>query len=361
MKSLLQTIIAFAFIFTVSSTAKAQGCVAVKNMSSCSLGHDTTQHDSWQLSLNYRYFRSYKHFRGSHEEKHRVEQGTEVINVDNSVLLGASYTLNRDWSFAAIVPYMNIDRSSLYEHYGNTPGNPRFHTKAKGFGDVRLSAYHTTIRTHNFNLTTGLGFKLPTGNYNTKDYFHKLDSEGQDSLVYKVVDQSIQLGDGGFGVVVEFDASYMMSRDFSVYLTGLYLFNPRNTNGIERGPNLVSGIPLSNEFSVVDQFLFRTGIRYNTVSGFQAGLGARYEGIPGEDAIGKSDGWRRPGYIISVEPSVGYAYGNHIFGINLPIALKRNRVQNTIDKIRTQQSGEYTVGDAAFADWLLSISYAYKF
>lgn len=344
--------------------SNAQGCVAVRNMSSWSLGSDSVQTKSWQFSLNYRYFRSYKHFRGSHEETHRVEQGTEVINNDNSLLFGVSYTLNNRWSVSAIIPYLDIDRSSLYEHYGNPSAsnptiNPRFHTQARGLGDVRVSAYYNAIRKEKISLSVGLGVKLPTGNYETKDHFHKKNSEGQDSLVHKYVDQSIQLGDGGLGVILEFDAAYNFSRRFSVYATGLYLSNPRNTNGILRSDNLTAGIPKSNHFSVVDQYVFRLGARY-TVNRFQVALGGRYEGIPSEDLIGRSDGWRRPGYIMSIEPSVVYSTGKHTFAVNVPAALYRNRVQNTIDKERTKQTGTYQIGDAAFADWLLSITYAYR-
>lgn len=364
MKKYFYLLICFISFTFIAEDILAQGCVAVKNMSSCSMDWGTHDPKGLQLSLNYRYFRSYKHFRGKEEEVHRVEQGTEVINNDNSVLLGALYTFNRKWSIAATIPYMYIDRSSLYEHYGNPNANnptlnPRFHTQSQGFGDVRLNAYYSALQGNKFHLTVGLGFKLPTGNYNVKDYFHKKDSEGQDSLVYKVVDQSIQLGDGGFGYITEFDANYMINSHFSAYLTGLYLFNPRNTNGIARSPNLTAGIPNSNEFSVADQFVFRVGARY-AYKQFQFAAGVRYEGVPSEDIIGKSEGWRRPGYIISAEPSVSYSSNKHTIGISLPIALERNRVQNTIDKERTKQTGTYTIGDAAFADWLVSITYSYR-
>jgi hypothetical protein len=363
MKKYFYAFICFMLTGCLTQSVMAQGCVAVKNMSSCSMewGEDPK---GFQFSLNYRYFRSYKHFRGREEEEHRVKEGTEVINHDNSVLVGVSYTFNKRWSAAATIPYMDIDRSSLYEHYGNPTTtsptlNPRFHTQSRGLGDVRISSYFSAVRNQKFNLTVGLGFKLPTGNYNTKDYFHKKGSEGQDTLVYRVVDQSIQLGDGGFGYIAEFDVTHIFNAQFSAYSTGLYLFNPRNTNGIERSATLTSGIPRSNEFSVADQFLFRLGARYH-YKHFQFAAGGRYEGIPSEDLIGKSEGFRRPGYIISLEPSVAYATSKHSIGINFPIALERNRTQNTIDKERTKQTDTYTIGDAAFADWLVSVSYTYK-
>ncbi len=359
MKQIIYTLLVGLFASVVFDV-HGQGCVAVRNMSSCSLTGQENETNGLQISLNYRYFRSYKHFRGKEEEKHRVEQGTEVINNDNSVLLGVSYTANTKWSFSLTVPYMSIDRSSKYEHYGNNPpSNPRFHTQSKGLGDVRLTAYYNALQKERFHLTTGFGFKLPTGNYEVMDHFHRRDSEGADSLVYRVVDQSIQLGDGGFGFLVEFSSNYIIDDRFSAYGAGLYLFNPRNTNGIERSPTPTPGIPLSNHFSVADQLFLRLGMRAH-LSKFQIEAGGRIEGIPSEDLIGKSDGFRRPGYIISAEPSVYFNQGPHSIGVNFPIALVRNRTQNTIDKARTDMTGEYTIGDAAFADWLLSVTYTYR-
>ena len=177
--------------------------------------------------------------------------------------------------------------------------------------------------------------------------------------MYRVVDQSIQLGDGGLGVILEFDVAYNFTRRLSAFATGLYLSNPRNTNGVQRSANLTDNIPNSNDFSVVDQFVFRLGARY-AVKRFQFALGGRYEGIPSEDLIGKSEGFRRPGYIISIEPSVVYSTGKHTVAVNVPIALYRNRVQNTIDKERTKLTGNYVIGDAAFADFLVSITYTYR-
>ncbi|HEY5916549.1 MAG TPA: hypothetical protein VIU13_04075 [Chryseolinea sp.] len=346
-------------LILIIADSYGQGCVAVRNMASTALGFDSVRTNSWSVSANYRYFRSFRHFRGTDEETERVEQGTEVINNDNSLLIGINYTANNRFSFGMTIPYIYIDRSSLYEHYGNTPGNPRFHTQAQGIGDMRLVGYYNALQKHRLSLILGLGVKLPTGNFRVKDNFHKLDSEGQDSLVYKVVDQSIQLGDGGFGVIVEFDANYGFSKGFSAYATGMYMSNPMNTNGVERSPSLTGGIPLSNEFSVVDQFMARLGARYS-VKRFNFALGGRIEGIPSEDLIGDSDGFRRPGYIISAEPSIGYFVGKHSFGVSVPIALERNRTQNTIDKTRSEQTGTLVQGDAAFADWLLSVSYTYR-
>jgi hypothetical protein len=360
----MKHIIPFAIIVTcllIYRQTYAQGCVAVRNMSSCAMNFDSIPKGSWQLALNYRYFESFRHFRGDHEEKERVQNGTQVINHDNSVLLGITYNFNNRISAALLAPFVYFDRSSLYEHKGNSSGE-RYSTSAKGLGDMRLMGYlNTTPHSHSTYLTVGLGIKLPTGKYNAKDYFHRLDSEGQEVRVQRPVDQSIQPGDGGTGAIVEFDFAYMFARNFTTYAAGSYLFNPRNTNGTLRSNNLVNNIPLSNEMSVPDQFLLRAGVRYAIRNALQFTLGGRYEGIPVEDVIGKSDGFRRPGYIISVEPGVAYFTGQHTFGLNVPVALARNRTQSVLDKKRTEATGTYQHGDAAFADYLVSLSYAYRF
>lgn len=352
MKSNLYILAFLTCLAFVSGELLGQGCVAVRNMASpCAIAFDSLDHSgSWQLSANFRYFHSYKHFRGSHEETERVENGTEVINNDHSLILGASYRANHRWSFSAVVPLIYINRSSLYEHDREN----RYQTSSHGLGDVRLSAYYSAIpQTHKGNLTLGLGFKLPTGDYNYQDYFHR-----PEGLELRPVDQSIQPGDGGFGITTEFEFNHSITHNFYGYLTGFYLINPRNTNGTLRSANLTSGIPLSNEMSVTDQFLFRAGGRFY-VKNFQLGLGARYEGIPVEDFIGDSDGFRRPGYIISVEPSASYTVNaKHSFGVNVPVALYRNRTQSVVDKQRTEITGQYAQGDAAFADYLVSVYYA---
>ncbi|MFZ6011001.1 MAG: hypothetical protein ACOYXT_11710 [Bacteroidota bacterium] len=369
--------VSILLLYVSSTELRAQGCVAVKNMSSCSFSENGQQAKGWQFSLNYRFFRSYKHFVGTHEETHRTEEGTEVINNDNSFNLGLSYNFNNRWSASLIIPLIYIDRSSMYEHLGNSspqnpnPNNPnfeRFHTQASGLGDIRLIGYYNAFSSKpNAGLMLGLGVKVPTGKYDAKDNFTKRDSEGNLYQEERLVDQSIQPGDGGTGIITEIDFNHKIKGKFYGYGNVMYMFNARNTNGVMRSQNLTTipstgeTIPLSNEFSVVDQYLIRAGARYQA-NGIQASLGGRMECIPSKDLIGKSDGFRRPGYIVSVEPSVLYSTGPHSFGVSFPIAVERNRTRSQIDIARgtNPQTGAKYHGDAAFADWLVSVSYAYR-
>jgi len=69
------------------------------------------------------------------------------------------------------------------------------------------------------------------------------------------------------------------------------------------------------------------------------------EGVPVRDAFGKSDGFRRPGYVISIEPGMMYEHGRYMFYASGPWAMERNR------KISVTDLENKTHGDAAFADY----------
>lgn len=71
--------------------------------------------------------------------------------------------------------------------------------------------------------------KLPTENYNYKDTFYNVGPDGGSQE--RPIDQSIQLGDGGFGAITELNGYYMLASHWSTYGNVYYLFNPRGDNG----------------------------------------------------------------------------------------------------------------------------------
>lgn len=344
----------------VASDAFGQGCVAVRHMSTTAPGANSAelfklrQKGTWQLSLGYRYFRSYKHFVGDVEQKHRVEQGTEVINVAHAADLGLTYIANPRLSLSVNLPVLVNDRSSLYEHYGNAikdnPTQARFHTHSKGIGDLRISGSYWLVNPAKLpkgNVALGLGVKLPTGNFKAKDNFHKRTKAGKDSIVNKYVDQSMQLGDGGWGFTVDVQGYRQFGRSTSLYFNGFYLFSPKELNS-------------ETNLSVPDQFAARLGLSQSVrfAKGLSVLLGGRVEGLPAIDLIGSSQGSRRPGYIVSVEPGLAYVKGKTAFSATLPVALYRNRTKSYADR---QDPAGLKHGDAAFADWLLSANVTHFF
>jgi hypothetical protein len=97
------------------------------------------------------------------------------------------------------------------------------------------------------------------------------------------------------------------------------------------------------------------------MNGFNSYLGGRIEGIPSSDLIGGSAGYRRPGYAVSVEPGIGFSKNKFSVFTSVPSALYRNRTQSYQDKERTKDTGNYTHGDAAFADYLVNLVFSYRF
>ena len=360
----MKKIFLLLFIITFSfNRTNAQGCVAIKsNGGYCTMAahnHEMKDSTPWTLSINNRFYKSYKHFVGTVEQKQRVDQGTQVINHANTTDFNLSRTLKKGWNLSIDVPILENTRSSLYEHGGKS----RHSTSSYGLGDIRLAAYKWIIdptKAAKANLQLGFGLKLPTGDYKYMDRFYLTDS----TSIVGPVDQSIQLGDGGLGITIELNTYYNIAKNLSLYGNFYYLLSPREQNGTStaRGgvPSASSMRNGSDIMSVPDQYMIRAGFNYS-LKNFTFSGGIREERLPATDLIGGSNGFRRPGYIVSVEPGITYRFKKIEIYSYLPFAIKRNRLQSVPDKIRTTQTGAYTQGDAAFADYAVNIGLNIKF
>jgi hypothetical protein len=344
-----------AIVF-INVRTNAQGCVAIKGTAGvCSRPADAK---GWDLNIGNRFFKSYKHFVGTEEQKQRIKAHSNVINTSYEMDITATRTFNSRWSVGVALPVLAFGRSSLYEHDGAT----RHNTHSFGIGDIRVTAYRWMFdpaTSHKGNLQLGLGLKLPTGDYNVQDYFYKK----ADSSILGAVDQSIQPGDGGTGITFELNSFYNFSHKVGVYAGFFYLVNPREVNGTStaRGGAVSATNKKYNTdvMSVPDLFMTRAGLSY-TISRYTFAGGVRVEGLPSKDLIGGSRGFRRPGYIVSAEPSLTYVAKKLSFNLAVPVALKRNRTQSNSDKRRTKDTGIHQQGDAAFADYLVSAGISFR-
>ncbi len=354
----IYTVISLALVLLLlPSLAWSQGCVAIRQYSG--LGNAVGQGNfqakgDWNLSLNYRYFKSFRHFRGTHEEPNRVEDGTEVINWSHGVDFNISYAFSNRLYGIISLPFAYNKRSSLYEH-GRTE---RHSTYSKGLADMRIGAgfwLFSDEKPRKGNIAMGLGVKIPSGDYAASDTFFNVGPNGESEI--RPVDQSIQLGDGGVGLILDTQGIWELSHGFYSYFSGFYMINPRNTNGTPTYRRRESEAIMS----VSDQYAFRTGLFYSVKSIHGLGLvfGGRLEGIPVRDLVGESDGFRRPGYVISVEPGISYMVGNVTGTLNIPIALVRNRTRSLTD-IADSTPDNIRHGDAAFADYLINFSLAWR-
>ena len=357
----------FSFLYLLlTNQAQSQGCVAIRSTGGFCTRDQAASHDStkWILSVSNRYFKSFRHFVGTEEQKQRLEQGTEVINHSYTLDLTLIRNLNKGWSIALDVPIISNARSSMYEHGGNTGGKgARRSTHSFGIGDIRIAVYRWLFDQATMpkgNIQVGLGLKLPTGDYRYQDFFVKNDS----TKTLGPVDQSIQLGDGGTGFTTEINAFYNFTEHIGVYGNFFYLFNPREQNGVStaRGGALSADAIKygTSVMSVPDQMMIRAGASA-TFNKFTFSAGVRDECQPSKDLIGGSTGFRRPGYIISIEPGLNYQFKKATMYAYVPFAVKRDRTQSVADKLKTEATGVYAQGDAAFADYLVNIGCSFKF
>lgn len=339
----------------------AQGCVAIRQFSG--VGNalnqgELLQKGDWNLVSNYRYFRSFRHFKGTHEEPDRIANNTEVINWSHAVDFNISYAFNNQLYGALSLPFVYNERSSLYEH-GRTERHVSY---SQGIADMRVGLGYWLFKgesAKNGNMAFGLNLKLPTGNYDAHSTFFNVGPEGAPER--RPVDQSIQPGDGGIGMIVDMQGLRFLGKEFVLFYDGFYLINPRETNGTRTFRETLSPI-LSNEsiMAVPDQFALRAGVFKSLfVHGLGLSLGGRIEGIPVKDLIGGNEGFRRPGYVISFEPGISYMINNFTINVNVPVALHRNRTRSVTD-IAASTPDNFRHGDAAFADYLLNVGLAWR-
>ncbi|WP_044238786.1 transporter [Flexithrix dorotheae] len=342
----------------------AQGCVAIRGASSCGVGlgeyyNSTLTKGEFIAGTGFRYFKSFRHFRGHEEEVNRVEDGTEVINHSYFLDLFLNYGISDRFYGNLVVPFVYHNRSSMYEHGGNPPRGlgERHETSSHGLSDIRLGVGYWLFnpkKVINYNYAIGLGVKLPTGKYDYTDLFYNQGPERNEDRI-AVVDQSIQPGDGGTGITLDMQGYHVLSHSLTMSVNLFYLMNFQETNGILTRNG-------RSEFSCPDQYALRLGTFYNTkMEGLSAYLGGRLEGIPSSDLVGGSAGYRRPGYVLSVEPGITYAKQKFTVNLSVPLAVSRNRTQSYQDKELTESTGVYVHGDAAFADYLINFNFFFRF
>jgi len=301
-------------------------------------------------------FHSHRHFTGSHEDINRAEDESEVVN-DVSILdLGATYAINTRLHLFMNAPLMAASRSMPIRDTSSVVID-RYINRAAGLGDISAGVRGWLMdpaTTPTFNIGLGLGAKFPSGVPNVVDTRRRFNAATKvidDSIA--TVDQSIQPGDGGYGALLQLYGFWSFIQSAAIYLDGSYLFNPQDTNGVRTYRARAS----ESVMSIADQYILRIGASWAPASlpGLGLSLGGRIEGVPVRDVIGPSDGFRRPGFSISLDPAVSYEWGSSSVSLSVPVALYRERQKSIPDII------DDTHGDAAFADYLISVSYTHTF
>jgi hypothetical protein len=354
------------FLLIVSFVARGQGCIPVRNIVGFGQFMRTeyeglnAEPTSWLVNVNTRYLKIARSYGGSKRTGLLFED--ERINESFTVNFGVVRLLSDRWALGVDFPVTANSRTTWQEHDPTNPDKVHHTVHSFGIGDIRFTAYKWLWRTtemHRGNIQLGLGLKLPTGDYKYQDYFHKATGK-----IVAPVNSTIQLGDGGTGFTTELNAYYNLTGMMSVYGNFFYLFNPRDQNGVSSidgggtpNPTQIETGDFVN--SVPDSYTARAGVNF-TAKKLIFWSGARIEGQPTYDLIGKSNGTRRSGYTISVEPGVNYKLKNSILYLFVPLSVKRKTQQTVPDIRRSDLDGKYFRSSGGFADYMIFVGALFK-
>ena len=312
-------------------------------------------------SLSYRWLHSFREFHGDRELPYPTDPSLYANTHVHGFDLSATYQVTSRLSVTLEIPIQDGDRTSYYEH----DFVHRFTTSAAGLGDLRLLANFWLLepeKHHDGNINIGLGVKIPTGKDDAMDIFHQ-----PTGLARRPVDPAIQPGDGGWGIITELSAFQKIYTNTFAYAQGIYLINPRDSNGVQQPTGNEDFFTLG-EFgyifnSVPDQYLARAGVGYLIWPkfGLSLSLGSRVEGVPVKDLIGDNHGWRNAGYSFYIEPGLSVAKGPFAFSVTGPVAFKRHADKNLTDIKVSNEFHADIGGNAAFADYLVTVSISWRF
>ena len=307
-------------------------------------GQDVGEHE-WQIGVAYRRLTADKWFVGHDVQDDRAPFGKPLSLNIHSADVTVRYGLTSRVNFALTLPFSNGVQTRFY-----ADGQPH-RVSARGLGDVTLIGnlwLGDPTANPSRNLAIGVGVKAPTGNNSVMDDFFTITGTTRAQ-----VDQSIQLGDGGVGIILQTQAFDRLTGNLFGYLSGSYLVSPKKKTDVQfvKADGTGSGIYLS----VPDVYSARVGVAYAIwpAHGLVGSLGGRVDGIPLRDLIGGGDdGFRRPGYSLFADPGLSLAVGKGTFALSTPIRVG----QNFIPDLTT---GHPVGGD--LANYLVFAGYTVRF
>lgn len=347
---------AAVLLLTASHTLPAQGCILARSPEQGGLPTGqggVLEPGHFQLTVGERHQFSYQHYVGDVYQEYRAQDKTQVENRINLVTTNLTYQWTPRISVEIDLPFLFASRKSQ-----NSP----IEYQASGLGDTIIGV-NTWIRdpklANRFNFSGGLGVLMPTGNddvQNTVDT--NTTGTGSPVEVTAPVDYSIQPGNGGWGLVMQWMGFERARKSLTFYTDGDYIATQGGTNGVQRSATLSTTTPLDNYVAISDQYLLEAGILTPAphVRGLSLTFGPRDEGVPAYNLFPVSNaGFRRPGFAVTAGPGGEYVRGNDILTAGVYKAVHRDRTVSYPDSVYG------THGDAAFANWVWLASWSHRF
>jgi len=348
-----------AIITILGSTAvnlHAQGCILARSPEQGGLPTGeggVLEPGHFQITIGERHQFSYQHYVGDVYQEYRAQARTQVENRINLVTANLTYQWTPRISFEIDAPFLFASRKSQ-----NSP----IEYQASGLGDIILGAnvwVRNPEKAPRNNFSGGLGVLMPSGNDDVQNtYNSNTTGTGAPVEVTAPVDYSIQPGNGGWGLVMQWMGYQRINKSLTFYTDGDYIATQGGTNGVQRGATLSSTTPLENYVAISDQYLLEAGVEFPipNVKGLSGTFGPRDEGVPAYNLFPNSnDGFRRPGFAVTAGPGGQYVRGHNILTAGVYKAVHRDRTSSYPDSVY------HTHGDAAFAQYVWLASWTRRF
>ena len=350
------TLIAALFAFAlVAPNASAQGCILARSPEQ---GLPTGQGGilepgHFQITIGERHQYSFQHYVGDAYQEYRAQQKTQVQNRINLITANLTYQWTPRISFEVDAPWLFASRKGQ-----SSP----IKYASSGVGDTILGA-NVWIRNPEHatkgNVSVGVGVLMPTGNDDVKNTVNtNTTGTGAPVEVTAPVDYSIQPGNGGWGMLMQWSGYRQINHSLVFYTDGDYIATQGGTNGIQRGATLSTTQPLNNYVAISDQYLLEAGVLIPVLpeKGFSATFGPRDEGVPAKNLFPNSnDGFRRPGFAVTAGPGLEYTRGHNLLTAGVYKAIHRDRTVSYPDEVYGSH------GDAAFAQYVWLASWTHRF
>lgn len=296
---------------------------------------------TWQLSLAYRRLTS------NHLIQGHLDMGPSSVVKSQVLFTSLTYGVSDRLAVTLNAPFAHGSHETAY------PDGLRHTNTATGLGDISLSVSYWLFNANPLraggNLGVGFGLKVPTGKNDVEGTWWNADG----STIAWPVHQSIELGDGGWGVIVRTQGFQPLFSRTYLYAGGSYTINPRKTTEVARTP----GSP--QHWAVPDTWDATAGVVYSVSpeQGFSARLGVEFEGTRKRDLFGGTDGLehRLPATTGYLAPALTFTRGAHTVTLSMGARVHKNFLPSVWDDAAGQKGG------GGLAKYIFQGAYAVRF
>lgn len=340
-----QVSMGLGMLLAAPAVAFGQGCMPLRFTSPALGGQQAAfllPHE-WQVGVSARRVATNRFFVGTQEDETKAPLGQPLNLRLNSVDLSFSYALSSRFSLTLTAPlsYSTIETTHA-DHLRHQVSNT-------GVGDLNVAGnlwLGAPTQHPNGNVSLGFGVKAPTGRYHTTGDVH--DSLGNVSQA--PLTQTVQLGDGGWAVLLQGQAFQQVFPRGSVYFSGSYSVSLRQHTDVQRSPGVLTAVP--------DVYSARLGLAYGLMAepGLSVSLGGRIDGTPVGNLVGgKTDFFRSAGYTLFIDPGVSLQNGPDQFTLSVPVRVRHNYLSMRLS------TGQTRVGMGGVNDYVIYAGYSRRF